>query len=206
MNWLLLAAAPAIVTGVFLATGRIPAAIVAYHVFCLVLVLRHRARLRPWLRWEARLLPWTLAAALLVAGFLAAAPFVRDPSPYREVFHRELLPRGASPALFFAFAAYSLIVHSPLEEVFWRGVVSDPGRAGTGVLVAGNALGFGLLHAVPMALILGTEGALLALPTAAAGALWAFVTIRTRSLWPALVSHWGADALILAGMWFFFIR
>jgi membrane protease YdiL (CAAX protease family) len=46
----------------------------------------------------------------------------------------------------------------------------------------------------------------MALPTAAAGAIWAWVTIRSRSLWPALVSHWGADALILAGMWFFFFR
>jgi membrane protease YdiL (CAAX protease family) len=108
--------------------------------------------------------------------------------------------------VFWGFVAYSLIVHSPLEEIFWRAVVTDPGHPGRGMLVAGNALGFGLLHAIPMGMILGWPGVLMALPTAAAGAIWAWVTIRTRSLWPALVSHWGADALILAGMWFFFIR
>jgi hypothetical protein len=35
---------------------------------------------------------------------------------------------------------------------------------------------------------------------------WAFVTIRSRSLWPGLVSHWGADGVILVLMWFYFIR
>lgn len=206
MNWLLLAAAPLIVSGVYAATGRIPMAILAYHVFCLAMVLRHRRRVRPWLRWEASLLPWVLGTTLIVAGFLLIAPLVRDPSPYKGVFLSKLFPAGGSTALFVAFAAYSLIVHSPLEEIFWRAVVTDPAQPGRTVLIAGNALGFGLLHALPMAQVLGGEGVLLALPTAAAGALWAFVTIRSRSLWPALVSHWGADALILAGMWFFFIR
>jgi len=206
VNWILLAAAPLIVSGVYLATGRIPAAILAYHVFCLAMVLRQRQRVRTWLRWEPSLLAWVLGTTLLVAGFLAVAPFVRDPAPYKGVFHRVLFPSGGSSSLFLLFAAYSLIVHSPLEEIFWRAVVTDPSRPERGVLVSGNALGFGLLHALPMAQVLGAEGILLALPTAAAGALWAFVTIRTRSLWPALVSHWGADALILAGMWFFFVR
>jgi membrane protease YdiL (CAAX protease family) len=108
--------------------------------------------------------------------------------------------------VFWGFAAYSLLIHSPLEEVFWRAVVTDPGRPDRGAIIAGNALGFGLLHALPLGMILGGSGVLMALPTAAAGAIWAFVTIRSRSLWPALVSHWGADAVILAGMWFFFIR
>lgn len=206
MNWLLLAAAPLIVSGVYLATGQILGAIVAYHVFCMALVVRHRKQIRPWLRWEPSLIPWILGTTLLVAGFLVCAPLFRDPAPYKDLFHRTLFPRGASGSLFLAFAAYSLIVHSPLEEIFWRAVVTDPARPRPGVLIAGNALGFGLLHALPMAQILGAEGVLLALPTAAAGALWAFVTVRTRSLWPALFSHWGADALILAGMWFFFIR
>jgi membrane protease YdiL (CAAX protease family) len=70
----------------------------------------------------------------------------------------------------------------------------------------GNAVFFGLLHAVPLGIVLGLPGFLLGLPAAAAGAFWAFVTIRSRSLWPALVSHWGADAVILGEMWFFFVR
>ena len=70
----------------------------------------------------------------------------------------------------------------------------------------GNALFFYLLHALPMALLAGLRGWVFASPTLAAGGLWAFVTIRTRSMWPALVSHWAADAVLLGQMWFFFIR
>jgi membrane protease YdiL (CAAX protease family) len=203
---MLAAAAPILVAGIFLATGLLPPAVLAYHLFCLALVLRHRDRVRPWLRWEPSLVPWLLGTTAVVSGFLLCAPLVQDPRAYQEVFHRVLFPRGASPLVFWGFVAYSLIVHSPLEEIFWRAVVTDPGHPRRGALVAGNALGFGLLHAIPMGMILGGPGVLMALPTAAAGAIWAWVTIRSRSLWPALVSHWGADALILAGMWFFFIR
>ena len=75
-----------------------------------------------------------------------------------------------------------------------------------GTAIAGNGMFFYALHAVPMVMLLGARGALLALPTLAAGAFWAFVTIRSRSLWPGLVSHWGADGVILGLMWFYFIR
>jgi hypothetical protein len=74
------------------------------------------------------------------------------------------------------------------------------------LLFAGNGAFFWLFHAVPMAMVLGPLGLLAAIPAGAAGAVSAFVAIRSRSLWPGLVSHWGADGLILAGMWFFFIR
>jgi len=81
-------------------------------------------------------------------------------------------------------------------------MVMDPGRPERGMILAANALCFGLLHAVPLGLVLGGRGILYALPACGAGALWAFVTFRSRSLWPALVSHWGADAAILAGCGF----
>lgn len=59
---------------------------------------------------------------------------------------------------------------------------------------------------MPLRLLIGPEAFLLAIPAGAAGAGWAFVAMRTRSLWPGLVSHWGADAVILGMMWFYFIR
>lgn len=206
MNWTLAAAAPALVGLVFLATGRIHPAILAYHVWCAVLIVRFRSRIRPLLRWERSTLPWILGTTTLVAAFLSAAPLVQDPSPYRNLYRMTLFPSGEPGFLFPLFSAYTLLIHAPVEEVYWRAVVTDPHHGKSTTVLIGNALFFGLLHAVPLTMILGPLGILLSLPTASAGAVWAFVTIRTRSLWPALVSHWGADALILAGMWFFFIR
>jgi membrane protease YdiL (CAAX protease family) len=206
VNWILAAAAPVLIGSALLATGRIHPAILAYHALCAAAIFRQRRRLRPLFPWNRTTALATLATTFVIVAFLLAAPFVRDPAPYRDLFRHTLFPRGDPRTLFTLFAAYTMVVHAPLEEVFWRGVVMDPDRRPSGTTVAGNAFFFYLNHAVPMALVLGPQGAVLAGPTAAAGALWAFVTIRSRSLWPGLVSHWAADAAILGGMWFYFIR
>jgi membrane protease YdiL (CAAX protease family) len=206
MNWLLAAAAPALVAAVYLLAGRIHPAIVAYHALCAVAVFRHRSRVRSLLSGGRSVPAWSLGTTAAIAAVLLAAPLVQDPAPYRALFRQTLLPWGRPELTFAIFAAYTMLVHAPLEEIFWRAVVMDPERGPAGTAAAGNAAFFYLLHAAPMALILGAPGALMAVPTAAAGALWAFVTIRSRSLWPGLVSHWGADALILGQMWFYFIR
>ena len=206
MNWLLAAAAPTVLGLVFLASGRIHPAMLAYHALCAVAILRHRARIRVLLPSPSRAWRWGLGTLLLFLPFLVAGPFVLDPAPYREVFRRTLFPSGEHSGLFLLFAAYTLLLHVPLEEIFWRGVLLDPERAGLGSALAGSFLFFGALHAVPLGLILGPVGLLFSLPAAAAGAVWAALTIRTRSLWPALVSHWGSDLIILGGMWFYFIR
>lgn len=207
MNWALAAAAPAVVGLVFWASGLIHPAIVAYHALCAVAVWRRRARVRTLLRADRSTLPWIGGTTLIVALFLVAAPFVHDPRPYRELFRKTLLPWGDPRTLFAIFAVYTMAIHAPLEEVFWRAVVMDPEKQKRpSFLCFGNGLFFWLFHAVPMAMVLGPLGLLAAVPAGAAGAVWAFVTIRSRSLWPGLVSHWGADGLILGGMWFFFIR
>jgi membrane protease YdiL (CAAX protease family) len=59
------------------------------------------------------------------------------------------------------------------------------------------------LHAGPLAAILGTRGLWLALPTAAGGALWAWATLKTKSLWPAIVSHWAVEVAILSGVYLY---
>lgn len=206
MNWVLAAAAPAIVGLVFWAAGVIHPAIVAYHALCGVAVWRHRARVRTLLRTDRSTAAWTAGTTLAIALCLAAAPFVHDPAPYRDLFRKTLLPWGDPAALFGLFAAYTMVVHAPLEEIFWRAVVMDPERTPPCNAIPGNAFFFYLFHAVPMSMVLWPLGVLVAVPAGAAGAVWAFVTIRSRSLWPGLVSHWGADGLILGGMWFYFIR
>jgi membrane protease YdiL (CAAX protease family) len=206
MNWILAAAAPALVGAVLLLSGWIHPAILAYHLLCGIAIFRHRDRLRRLFRGDRTTALWAAGTTLAIAAVLLAAPLLQDPAPYRELFRRKLLPWGPPPALFAVFAAYTMVVHAPLEEIFWRAVVMDPERVSLRAAIAGNAAFFYLLHAVPMSIVLGPRGALFAAPTLAAGGLWAFVTIRSRSLWPGLVSHWGADGVILAGMWFFFIR
>lgn len=206
MNWIAAAAAPALVGAVLLATGRAPIAIVAYHILCGVLVWSRRRRVRSLLRRDPSTLRWALGTSALVLGVLSLAPLLVDPAPYGELYRRTLFPGGRTGLWFPLFAAYTLLVHAPLEELFWRAAVTDPDRVALPPALMGNAVFFGLLHAVPLGIVLGPEGVLFSIPTAAAGALWAFVTIRSRSLWPALVSHWGADAAILGGMWFFFVR
>jgi len=191
---------------VFLASGRIHPAILAYHLLCAALVFRHWPRVRPLFRWERSTLGWTIGISLGILPFLLCAPLAVHPAPYREAFVRSLFPAGPKLAHFALFAAYTLLIHTPLEELFWRAVVTDPEHSTIPVALAGNAAFFGLLHAIPLGLVLRLPGLLFSLPAAAAGAVWAFVTIRSRSLWPAIVSHWGADAVILFGMWFFFVR
>jgi membrane protease YdiL (CAAX protease family) len=206
MNWALAAAAPATVGLVFWAAGIVHPAIVAYHVLCGVAVWRRRERIRAFLRTDRSTIPWTAGTTLAVALFLIAAPFVHDPTPYRALFRKTLFPWGDPATLFALFAVYTMVIHAPLEEIFWRAVVMDPEQSPPRTAIAGNLVFFYLFHAVPMSLALGPMGLLAAVPAGAAGATWAFVTIRSRSLWPGLVSHWGADGLILGGMWFFFIR
>src|SRR5689334_21145844 len=125
MNWALAAAAPAIVGLVFWASGLIHPAIVSYHALCAVAVWRHRGRVRSLLRTDSATLRWTAGTMLLVAFFLVAAPFVQNPTPYRELFRKTMFPWGDPGTLFALFAVYTMVVHAPLEEIFWRGVVMD---------------------------------------------------------------------------------
>ncbi len=205
-DWRLAAAAPAIVGALFVLTGRIHPAIVGYHLLCVIAVAARRDRVRTLLGRDRSTVRWILGTTAAIAGALLIGPLVQDPTPYRATFRETLFPWGKPELTFVLFAVYTLLVHAPLEEIFWRGAVLDPATPGTRRAIAANGILFFVLHAVPLAMVLGPRGILLALPTLAAGAIWAFVTIRSRSLWPGLVSHWGADALILAGMWFYFIR
>ena len=127
MNWALAAAAPAVVGLAFWATGLLHPAIVGYHLLCAAAVWRRRDRVRRLLQGGPSTLAWTAGTTLVIALGLAAAPLLHDPSPYRELFRTTLFPWGDPTTLFAIFAAYTMIVHAPLEEIFWRAAVMDPG-------------------------------------------------------------------------------
>jgi membrane protease YdiL (CAAX protease family) len=172
--------------------------LLAYHAVCAGAILRHRRTLRPLFAWRPGLGAWTLGTSLAFLAGLAVLPLLWDPASARGTMS---FPSTRA----FAFtAAYTMLVHASLEAIFWRGVFTDV-DAPRGALW-GNALTFYAVHVIVLTAAIGGWGWIAALPTAAAGLAWAWVTLRTRSLWPALVSHWAADAAILAGMAFYYLR
>lgn len=206
MNWILAAVAPAALAGVLWGTGRAHPAILAYHVVCAAGIVRARRRIGPLFSWNASTAAWTAGTtAIFLAGLFLPLLFW-DPAAVRAPAMAALFPWKRVDLAFVLFSAYTMVVHCPLEEVFWRGAATDAGRVRLPVAVAANAGFFYLVHVGAMAYTLGALGWLLAIPTGLAGGAWAYVTLRSRSIWPALISHWAVDAAILWGMWFFFVR
>ena len=189
MIWILVLGVPAATTAA-LALGGPLAAVPAYHAICLAALAVDRGwrgRLRRPPGWGR----WTLVSSGLILGGLALSLLLPRPADVGMLLRERLF--GGSEARFWIFAAYSMLVHCPAEELFWRGVV-DPRSA------AANGVGFYLQHAAPMALFLGSplQGALLALPAGAAGIFWSAVARRSGTLGPSLLSHAAADLAILA--------
>jgi uncharacterized protein YbjT (DUF2867 family)/membrane protease YdiL (CAAX protease family) len=78
------------------------------------------------------------------------------------------------------------------EELFWRAAVALPvaGRWGPWAGVAASAGAFTLAH--------GAVGPpVLWLAAAACGAVWAWLVVRTRSVWPGFVCHYLWDVLVM---------
>jgi membrane protease YdiL (CAAX protease family) len=206
MRWAWGAAAVLAMGLVYVASSWVHAGILAYHAVCLAAIIRHRKSIRPLLVWDRRIAVWTFWTTVVIVGGLLLPRLFWDPSSLRERAQAALLPREGREAFFAGFAAYTLLAHFWLEEIFWRGAFTDVPRVGLRTAVLGNAAGFYLVHAVALTWALGAVGVLLALPTAAAGAVWGCVTHRTKSIWPALASHFAADVAILAGMWIYFVK
>jgi membrane protease YdiL (CAAX protease family) len=205
MRWTWGAAAIVAIGLVFVATSWVHAGILAYHAVCLAAIVRYRKSIRPLFVWDRRILAWTFGTTVVIAGGLLLPLLVWDPETVRDRSLAVLFPTEGRGRFFLLFAAYTLLAHFWLEEIFWRGAFTDV-TAGVQTVVLANAAGFYLVHVVALTWALGPVGLALALPTAAAGAIWGFVTHRTRSIWPALVSHFAADVVILGGMWIYLLR
>ncbi len=182
------------------------AGILAYHGVCAGSILLHRRSLGPLFARRPGLGPWILGAAAAFLAGLALLALLWNPARVREPAAAALFAGPDRLRSFAVTAAYTMVFHASLEEIFWRGVFTDVGTARPAAVLWGNAASFYLVHVVVLAAAIGPWGFLAALPTAPAGLAWGWITLRTRSLWPALVSHWAADAAILGGMWYFFLR
>ncbi|MDC0719252.1 NAD(P)H-binding protein [Nannocystis bainbridge] len=169
---------------------RMLAANVVLVPLCLALVrLPWRELWRPSLRGLARGI--VAAAALLVAGWIGSQVLfavtpearVQVAAVYGWVY---LLPAGAAAVLLPLIAA--------AEEVVWRGAVAFAvaSRAGPWWGAAASAAAFAVAH-----VSLGVPALVVA--AAGAGFFWAWLGLKTRSLFAVLVCHvvWDACVVVL---------
>jgi membrane protease YdiL (CAAX protease family) len=109
-----------------------------------------------------------------------------------------------SPGRYLAFAASFCIVHSLMEEYYWRWFVFGWLKRWTplGVAIALSSLAFMAHHVVILSVYFPGRFWTAALPfslcVAVGGAVWAWLYHRTQSLYAAWVSHLVIDAAIFA--------
>ncbi|MFO7653001.1 MAG: CPBP family intramembrane glutamic endopeptidase [Candidatus Krumholzibacteriia bacterium] len=143
-------------------------------------------------------------AAVVVAGFLHFTAGLSDPT---ERIRNSLAWWGITAAEWRWLSLFMMTVHVPAEELLWRGYLQTrlvgtsrrPRVRGRGAVLRRLALISGLFasyHAFTLA-------NLVPLPAMAAtmfagvwlgGMVWAWLRWWTGSLWPALLSHYGAVA------------
>ena len=107
------------------------------------------------------------------------------------------------PGPFIAMALFYSLIHSLLEEYYWRWFVFGQLRRLTPLAVAVlvSSLGFMAHHVLVVAAYFGTfslETVILSLSVAVGGAIWACMYQRTGSLYATWTSHLLVDAGIFA--------
>jgi membrane protease YdiL (CAAX protease family) len=198
--WILSLLPTFLVVAALFGTASAYPAVAAYHALCAAVVLTRLRELRPRFAWNHRAALWTLGTfAVIVGGFLAIVSAM-DLEPFREAARTWLFRRDLTPLAWVLFAVYTVVIHVPLEELYWRGRLLEMmrGRRFAAVL---NSFFFHLLHALPLWMIVGPQGPLVALPAAAGGAIWAFGRLRSGSIVPSLASHAAVCAILLAALW-----
>lgn len=145
------------------------------------------------------------AAALAIwafyAGVLRGSPLLGDaPAEVRT----KIVQLGlGTPAGFLLLAAFYSIVHSGLEEYYWRGFVFGGlrRRIHPAAAVALSSLAFCAHHVIvldvyfrhaPWLTVLGSAG------VAVGGGVWAWLYERDGSLSPPWLSHFAVDAALMA--------
>ncbi len=109
-----------------------------------------------------------------------------------------------SPLSFILMAIYISVLHSFLEEYYWRWFVFRKLREfmGFGASLVISSIGFTLHHIVVIGFYAPANFALVLIPLAAlsvfcAGAVWAYQYERSGSLWVVWISHLLTDAALM---------
>jgi len=112
-----------------------------------------------------------------------------------------------SPAAFLIFGAFLCVVHSGLEEYYWRAFLFAGWRKflPLGTAIAISSLGFMAHHIVVLNEYLPgrmwTATVPLSFAVACGGAVWAWMYQRYDSIYPVWVSHAMVDAAIMVVGW-----
>src|SRR5262249_51499854 len=143
-----------------------------------------------------------LAAAILLAFQFAAKPAGLIPPSAVAAVRDKIAGLGFdSPLLFLTLAIFYSIVHSLLEEYYWRWFVFGQLRLLTPLpqAIAVSSLGFMAHHVCVVSVYFGwfsPESIALSLAVAVGGALWAWLYQRTGNLVGPWISHALVDAAI----------
>jgi membrane protease YdiL (CAAX protease family) len=143
--------------------------------------------------------------------------FLRDTSVFRaapDKLREKMVQFGIdSPLGFAAFAFFVIVLHSLLEEYYWRWFLFGELKrlVPLGAAVALSSLGFGAFHVFVLNGFLSGHLFSLVLPLACCvalgGAAWAWLYHRTGSVYAPWISHMLIDAsLFVVGYDLLFVR
>ncbi len=165
----------------------------------------------PWPgRLSARGLGWGVGFALAVAAAMGllyvgvlrgSLAFERTPAMLRGKLLEFHL---ATPAGFILLGTFLSVIHSLLEEYYWRWFVFGQLRSllPLGMAIALSSLGFMSHHVVVLAIYFPdhfwTAAVPLSLGVAVGGAFWAWLYERSGSIYAVWLSHLLVDAAIMA--------
>jgi membrane protease YdiL (CAAX protease family) len=144
-------------------------------------------------------------AVAILAGYGLVGRHWIDAAAMREI----AVGRGlGDPGVYLLGAVYWCAVNALIEELVWRWFVyrqcarlMPPARA-----VPATALLFTLHHIIALAAYFDWRITLIGSAGVFTGSvIWSILYLRYRSLWPAYISHIGADvAVFLIGAWLIF--
>ena len=140
-------------------------------------------------------------AAAIIAGYFALGRHLIDARHVQEMAQQNGI---GTRARFLAGAAYWIMVNSVLEEYVYRWFVFRKCEqlAPPPVAVALSALCFTIHHV--LALRLQFEWSVTILASAGifvGGAVWSWMYLRFRSIWPGYLSHAIVDVAVFALGW-----
>lgn len=146
-----------------------------------------------------------IACSIFGVYFLAASQGWIDPE---QVAGRARQTGLANPAVYLGGAIYWITLNSMMEEYVWRWFCFRQFERviGGGWAVPASALGFTLHHVIALAgqfswsmTVLGSLGVF------TGGAIWSWLYLRYRSVWPCYVSHAIVDVpIFVVGYWMIF--
>lgn len=143
-------------------------------------------------------------ALALYYAWLNPIGYLSPASAAGEAVRRKVASFGVQTVLgYAALGTFYSVVHSFLEEYYWRWFVFGRlrERVSLGVAIVVSSLGFMLHHILVLGFYLGWLSPatwLFSLAVAIGGAAWAWIYHRSDSLWGPWLSHLLIDAAIFA--------